>query len=93
MKSIKNVLEIIIIVILSLWYAFSEHNIIRLVGGTARYCIDQIFNTEEKGKPLKSYWSYKKKEGPQTEFLDAILGGFVIGILALISVALINRFS
>lgn len=72
---------------------FSGRYYVRLVGATTRYCIDQIFNTEEKGKPLKSYWSYEKEEGPQTEFLDAILGGFVIGILAWVSVTLINRFS
>lgn len=92
MKSIKNVLGIVAIVILSLFNAFSGHNIIRLVGGTARYCVDQIFNTKEKGKPLKDYWSYEKEEGPQTEFLDAILGFFALGILALVIITLFNFF-
>ena len=59
---------------------FSGHYYLCLVGATVRYCINQIFNTEEKSKPLKGYRSYKKEEGPQTEFIDAILGFFVIGI-------------
>lgn len=71
---------------------FFEHDILCYIGGTARYCIDHIFNTDSKKKSLKSYWTYKNEQEPQTEFLDAILGGFAIGIVIFIAVSISEFF-
>ena len=92
MKIIKHVSIILTGLILSLFSIFSEHNIIRLIGATSRYCIDHIFNTTEKGRPIKTYWSYEKEEGPQTQLLDAILGFVTIGILAYLIINLADFF-
>jgi len=59
--------------------SFFKHYIFCVAGAVTRCAADTIFKKGLK-KPLKSYWDYKEK--PDKEFLDAVLGCFIIGALA-----------
>jgi hypothetical protein len=50
-----------------------------LIGATIRYIVDCIFNRNAKRKPWRGYWL--DNYAYETDFIDKIIGGFVIVIL------------
>lgn len=58
---------------------FLRHYIFCITGAVTRYIMDYIFKRHSKKVRFSNYRDYK--EDPAKEFLDAILGSFVLGIL------------